>query len=90
MIAVFQTLPMRSEGFEALCIDILQSAVPRKQYAFKTHIRFSRGRGNVHTSSTPGNFPPLLQTLDFSSPVGVGLALHVIVIVRSTSCADEE
>lgn len=45
---------------------------------------------HIHTPSASGDPPPLLQTFELALAGVLCFALHVIVIVVSASCADEE
>lgn len=44
----------------------------------------------VHACSASCDFATLLQAVQLALAIGVGLAHHVVVIVRLASCADEE
>lgn len=53
--------------------------------------RASRAKeGVVHARSTSCNLPALLHALQLPPPIGLGLADHVVVIIRLASCTDEE
>lgn len=43
-----------------------------------------------HAGGASCDLATLLQAVDFTLAIGVGLALHVIIVVRPASCADEE
>lgn len=43
-----------------------------------------------HTSRTPRNLPPLPHTINLPPPLGIFLALHVIIIERATACTNKE
>lgn len=47
-------------------------------------------RRYVHTSSTPRHFPPFPHTIYFALPMRLGLALHVVIIIRRAPGANEE
>lgn len=42
-----------------------------------------------HARSATGNLPSLPQALDFSFSVGIGLALHVVIIVGFAAVTNE-
>lgn len=44
----------------------------------------------LHARCTPGHFPSLPHTIQFSPPICLGFALHVVVVICSTSCTDKE
>lgn len=44
---------------------------------------------HVHARRTSRHFATFTHAIDFSGPVGFGLAFHVIVIVRLATGADE-
>lgn len=44
---------------------------------------------NIHTSRTAGDLPSLLQALDLPAPIGLGLALHKVIVVRLAPVSDE-
>ena len=47
------------------------------------------GAANVHARSAASNLPSLPQALEFALSFGLGLALHVVIIVGSAAVADE-
>jgi hypothetical protein len=45
---------------------------------------------HVHALGTPRHPPALLQAVELAPAVGVGLALHVVIVVVAAPGADEE
>lgn len=43
-----------------------------------------------HTSCTSRDLPPFLHTLHLPLPMRLGLALHVVIIVCTAPCSNEE
>ena len=44
----------------------------------------------IHTSRTAGDFATLLETVQFSSAIGIGLALHVVIVIGTAAVSDKE
>lgn len=44
----------------------------------------------IHTGGASCDLATLLHAVDLALSIGIGLAHHVVVIVRLASCADEE
>ena len=45
---------------------------------------------NIHTGGASRDSPALLQTVQLAPSVGLGLALHVVIVVVAASRADKE
>lgn len=85
VVIVLQALPMGIELLQAVGVDVLDpiSSINTQDCANLDD------DCHIHTCRTPCDFPPFFQALKLPSAVGLGLALHVIVIVRATAIADE-
>lgn len=44
----------------------------------------------IHTSRTAGDFATLLETIQLSSAIGIGLALHVVIVIGTAAVSDKE
>lgn len=59
-------------------------------YILLCPVRASGEKKDVHACSASCDFATLLQAIDFALSIGIGLAHHVVVIVRLASGANEE
>ena len=85
MVIVVQAVPMFPENLQAVLVDVFESdSSPYQRVGRQCSLL-----EYVHTGRTSGDLSPFLQTVQFASPIGFGLALHVVVIVGLASRADE-
>lgn len=51
---------------------------------------FHRGAKYIHTSRTAGDFATLLETIQLSSTIGIGLALHVVIVIGTAAVSNKK
>lgn len=97
MVVVLQAVPVPSELFQTVLVDVCQpvhirhiSAIfPCAPYDLPHHSTGENTRIYIHTLRTPRHFAALLQTVNLALAVGLGLALHEVIIVGLAASANE-
>lgn len=89
VVVVFEALPVGIELLQAVSVDILdpvecQFPYSPKLKSFVWYIRY------IHTSRTAGDFATLLETVQLSSAIGIGLALHVVIVIGTAAVSDKK
>jgi hypothetical protein len=87
LVVVVQTRPVFSELFETVLVNVAQTVYSQKKG--KNGVQCSNNN-NIHASGASSDLAALLQAIELSLSIGIGLAHHVVVIERLASCTDKE
>jgi len=101
MVIILQAQPVRSEFVEAVFVDVVDPLtgivsvyILAHPNPISIHCVMRNLQASVwpysHARGTSRHLSPLPQAIQLAPPVRLGLALHVVVVIRSTSRADEK
>lgn len=92
MVVILQTLPVGIELLQAVSVDILDpvdALAPLRTHTHAHIFSLSLSGINIHSSRTPRDLPPLLQTLHLPAPIRLGLTLHIVIVERLAPIPDK-
>lgn len=97
MVVILQTIPVGIELVKTVCVYILDPVEISTFVLFQTNKPSpakpnhpKKRKKNIHTSRTTRNLPPLLQTIQLTAAIRLGLTLHIIIIESAAAVADKE
>lgn len=85
VVVVLETLPVGLELVKAVGVDVLD-AVMGQYLLINSRVNC---KGNIHASGTARHLPALLQAVDLPAAIGLGLALHEVVIEGLAAVSNE-
>lgn len=80
MIVVIETLPVFPERFQAVLVDVTQPETDESGSSWTRRVA-------IHAGRTSGDLSSFFHAIQLPSTVGFCFALHIVVVVSSTSCA---